>query len=295
MTLLAYFDYPEWRGLVDSIEKLNEELLANPKKASSLIVLFGGCYSDEVDSPYLSIWNGLTGTTWFITEIHAIATQVKRGLRGVDEMRIALLKTLVKGGYTLLDLILANNYLKLVLDLNLYDLGIIVFYENPESVAVGVREPMDLIPNKIFSTEVKVETEKGPLRLNLVIARQYRDKTVVVDWSNPGVVPYTRYLQPRVDEVEASDPIFTAFALLKCGIVSKPTCDALILTLPKPLGVKTDDVYCVDGNFVALPQSMGLKDFAVLTERLRGMGFRVIKSPHTRVDELILDCLGNTL
>ncbi|WP_243666239.1 hypothetical protein [Vulcanisaeta sp. JCM 16159] len=209
----------------------------------------------------------------------------------------ALIDLLSRRSFSLVDLIMMNNYLKLVNDINILDLGLAIFYENPESILAGVREPADLVPNKLVSRELTIDLEARCMvvkrSFSVHLSRQYESRIYVVDWSNPGLIPYSKFAMSRVEGVEVSDPVFSAIIRFGVRAVSKAVSKDLILTLPKPMDIKTDTDYCVGNVLVSLPQSMGLSDYLSLVGKLMGMGYNVRRSPFTRVDELIEHCLSS--
>ncbi|ADN51597.1 hypothetical protein [Vulcanisaeta distributa] len=295
--MLAYIDYPEWRRLIEDYTTLDNLLMKNMKQALSLIVMVGGGYDESINSVFLRVWNGLTGNEGFIEDVYALAIQYRRGLIKEVDLAGALIDLLSKRSFSLVDLIMMNNYLKLINDINVLDLGLAIFYENPESILAGVREPADLVPNKLVSRELTIDLEARCMvvkrTFSVHLSRQYESNVYVVDWSNPGLIPYSKFVMPRVEGVEVSDPVFSAIARFGVKAVSRVIGKDFILTLPKPMDVKTDTNYCVSNVFVSLPQSMGLSDYLSLVSKLMGMGLNVHKSPFTRVDELIEHCLSS--
>jgi hypothetical protein len=293
--VLAYIDHPEWRRLIEDSETLDAILSRNIRQALSLIVMMGGDYDDSIDSAFLRVWNGLTGNTSFIEDVHALAVQYRRGLIKVDELIRGFVNILSKRSFSLVDLVMMSNYMKLINDINLLDLGLIVLYENPESILAGVREPPDVIPNRILTRELEVELNMKCTITRRVfsvhVSRQYDSGIYVVDWSNPGIVPYSKFVESRIEGVEVSDPIFSSFVRLRARIVSRVVGTDFVLTLPKPFGVNTDTNYCSSNVFVSPPQSMNLPDFLKLVGKLRGLGYGVHIAPFTRVDELVEECL----
>ena len=295
--MLAYIDYPEWRRLIEDYKTLDELLTRNMKQALSLIVMVGGGYDESTNSPFLRVWNGLTGNASFIEDVHALAIQYRRGLIRDIDLAGALIDLLSKRSFSLVDLIMMNNYLKLINDINVLDLGLAIFYENPESILAGVREPADLVPNKLVSRELTIDLEARCMvvkrTFSVHLSRQYESNIYVIDWSNPGLIPYSKFAVPRVEGVEVSDPIFSSIARLRVRAVSRVIGKDFVLTLPKPVDIKTDTNYCDSNIFISLPQSMGLSDYLSLIGKLMSMGYNVRKSPFTRVDELIEHCLSS--
>ena len=293
--MLAYIDYPEWRRLIEDYKTLDELLTRNMKQALSLIVMVGGGYDESINSPFLRVWNGLTGNASFIEDVHALAIQYRRGLIRDVDLAGALIDLLSRRSFSLVDLIMMNNYLKLINDINILDLGLAIFYENPESILAGVREPADLVPNKLVSRELTIDLEARCMvvkrTFSVHLSRQYESNIYVIDWSNPGLIPYSKFAVPRVEGVEVSDPIFSSIARLRVRAVSRVIGKDSVLTLPKPVDIKTDTNYCIGNVFVSLPQTMGLGDYLSLIGKLMSMGYNVRKSPFTRVDELIEHCL----
>ncbi len=293
--MLAYIDHPERKRLIEDYDTLNNVLMKNMREALSLIIMIGGDYDDSIGSVFLRVWNGLTGNTMFIEDVHALAVQYRRKLISERDLTRSLLDLLNRRNFSLVDLIMMNNYLKLVNDINALDLGLVIFYENPESILMGVREPPDLVPNKLISRELTVDLESKCMVTKRVfsvyISRQYESGIYVVDWSNPGIIPYSKFAMSRVEDIEVSDPIFSAFIRFSARAVSRIVGRDAILTLPKPINVNTDSNYCIGDVFISLPQSMGLGDYLSLTNRLGGMGYNVHRSSFTRVDELIEWCL----
>ncbi|WP_069807257.1 hypothetical protein [Vulcanisaeta thermophila] len=292
--MLAYIDYPGWRRLITDFNELNRVLTEDIRRAASLIVMIGGGYDASMDSDFLRVWYGVTDNRSLIEDVNAMVVQVRRGLMGLDELGAELVRTLDKRRYGLIDLIMMNNYLKLTLDVNAYDLGLIILYENPESILVGIREPGDLIPNKLMSRELEVDLDAKCMvvkrRFSIYVSKQFKSGVNVVDWSNPGIVPYTKFTSMRINGVEVSDPIFTSFAKLHLRITSRPAGSKLVLTLPKAMDVQVDSDYCGADSFISMPQSMGLSDYLAVIGILRGMGYTVLKAPFTRVDELVKGC-----
>jgi len=295
--VFAYLDYPEWRRLIEDYTTLDELLMRNMRQALSLVVMVGGGYDESINSVFLRVWNGLTGNAGFIEDVHALAIQYRRGLIREANFAGELIDLLSRRSFSLVDLIMMNNYLKLVNDINVLDLGLAVFYENPESILAGVREPADLVPNKLVSRELTIDLEAKCMvvkrSFSVYLSRQYESSIYVVDWSNPGLIPYSKFALPRVEGVEVSDPVFSAIVRFGVRAVSRVVGKDFILTLPKPMDVKTDADYCVGNVFVSLPQSMGLSDYLSLIGKLMGMGYNVRRSPFTRVDELIEHCLSS--
>ena len=295
--MLAYIDYPEWRRLIEDYKTLDELLTRNMKQALSLIVMVGGGYDESINSPFLRVWNGLTGNASFIEDVHALAIQYRRGLIRDVDLAGALIDLLSRRSFSLVDLIMMNNYLKLINDINVLDLGLAIFYENPESILAGVREPADLVPNKLVSRELTIDLEARCMvvkrTFSVHLSRQYESNIYVIDWSNPGLIPYSKFAVPRVEGVEVSDPIFSSIARLRVRAVSRVIGKDFVLTLPKPVDIKTDTNYCDSNVFVSLPQSMGLSDYLSLIGKLMSMGYNVRKSSFTRVDELIEHCLSS--
>ncbi|MCG2865455.1 MAG: hypothetical protein RXN89_04765 [Vulcanisaeta sp.] len=297
--MLAYIDYPEWRKLIESTEELDALLSRNMRQALSLIVMIGGDYDDSINSTFLKVWNGLTGNKGFIEDVHALSTQYRRGLIKADELTIGIINLLNKRRFSLVDLIMMSNYMKLVNDINLLDLGLMVLYENPESILAGAREPPDIIPNRILSRELELDLEARCMvvkrTFSVHVSRQYDSNIYVIDWSNPGVVPYSKFAVSRVGDVEVSDPVFSSFVRFRVRVVSKVMGKDFVLTLPKPLNINADMNYCSSNVFVSLPQSMNMADYLSLVGKLRGLGYNVRITPFTRVDELIEDCSGGSL
>ena len=295
--MLAYIDYPEWRRLIEDYKTLDELLTRNMKQALSLIVMVGGGYDESINSPFLRVWNGLTGNTSFIEDVYALAIQYRRSLIRDVDLAGALIDLLSRRSFSLVDLIMMNNYLKLINDINVLDLGLAIFYENPESILAGVREPADLVPNKLVSRELTIDLEARCMvvkrTFSVHLSRQYESNIYVIDWSNPGLIPYSKFAVPRVEGVEVSDPIFSSITRLRVRAVSRVIGKDFVLTLPKPVDIKTDTNYCDSNVFVSLPQSMGLSDYLSLIGKLMSMGYNVRKSPFTRVDELIEHCLSS--
>jgi hypothetical protein len=297
--MLAYIDYPEWRKLIESTEELDALLSRNMRQALSLIVMIGGDYDDSINSTFLKVWNGLTGNKGFIEDVYALSTQYRRGLIKADELTIGIINLLNKRRFSLVDLIMMSNYMKLVNDINLLDLGLMVLYENPESILAGAREPPDIIPNRILSRELELDLEARCMvvkrTFSVHVSRQYDSNIYVIDWSNPGVVPYSKFAVSRVGDVEVSDPVFSSFVRFRVRVVSKVMGKDFVLTLPKPLNINADMNYCSSNVFVSLPQSMNMADYLSLVGKLRGLGYNVRITPFTRVDELIEDCSGGSL
>ncbi|GAB6948302.1 hypothetical protein JCM16161A_24320 [Vulcanisaeta sp. JCM 16161] len=295
--MLAYIDYPDWRHTIEDYVTLDELLMRNMKQALSLIVMVGGGYDESINSAFLRVWNGLTGNKGFIEDVHALAVQFRRGLIEEVDLIRALIDLFSRRSFSLADLIMMNNYLKLVNDINVLDLGLVIFYENPESILAGVREPPDLVPNKLVSRELTIDLEARCMvvkrTFSVHLSRQYESGIYVVDWSNPGLIPYSKFAIPRVEGVEVSDPVFSAIVRFGVRAVSRIVGKEFVLTLPKPMDVKTDSDYCVGNVFVSLPQSMGLSDYLSLIGKLMSMGYNVRKSPFTRVDDLIEHCLSS--
>ncbi|WP_243681345.1 hypothetical protein [Vulcanisaeta souniana] len=148
--MLAYIDHPERKRLIEDYDALNDSLMKNMREALSLIVMVGGGYDDSINSVFLRVWNGLTSNTMFIEDVHALAVQYKRRLINEQDLTKSLIDLLNRRNFSLVDLIMMNNYLKLVNDINALDLGLAIFYENPESILMGVREPPDLVPNRLI-------------------------------------------------------------------------------------------------------------------------------------------------
>ncbi|MFB6471058.1 MAG: hypothetical protein TU36_007510 [Vulcanisaeta sp. AZ3] len=292
--MLAYIDYPEWRMLIEDYVTLNDTLTRDIRRALSLIVMIGGGYDDSLNSPFLRVWNGLTGNKAFIEDIYALTTQFKRGLINTEILTRALLNILSTRRFSLVDLIMMNNYIKLINDINLLDLGLVIFYENPESILAGTREPSDVVPNKIISRELGIDLEEKCMVVRRVfsvhISRQYESSKYIIDWSNPGIIPYSKFVESRIGDVEVSDPIFSAIVRFRVRVVSKVLGREFVLTLPKSMDVKTDEDYCMGKVYVPLPQSMSLSDYLALVGKLTSMGYKVYRSPTTRVDELLERC-----
>lgn len=292
--MLGFLDYPEWRKLITSPDELDKVLTENIKRAVSLIVMIGGDYDTSINSNFLKVWYGITGNKSLIEDINALAVQVSKGLLDIDGLGTELLKTLNKRRYGLVDLIMMNNYLKLALNINAYDLGLVILYENPESILIGVREPADIIPNKILSKELEVDLDAKCMVVKRVfsifVSRQFDSSINVIDWSNPGLIPYTKFVNMRINDIEVSDPIFVSFVKFHVKISSKPVGDRLTLTLPKAMNVQPDANYCNAQSFVAMPQSMSFSDYLMVINQLKNYGYTVMKSPFTRVDELIEKC-----
>ncbi|MGC9153902.1 MAG: hypothetical protein ACP5GY_09300, partial [Vulcanisaeta sp.] len=291
-------DYPEWRRLIEDYASLDDLLMRNMKYALSLIVMIGGGYDESINSVFLRVWNGLTGNEGFIEDVHALAVQYRRGLINSEDLAKSLIDLLSKRRFSLVDLIMMNNYLKLVNDINVLDLGLAIFYENPESILLGVREPADLVPNKLISKELTIDLEAKcsvvKRTFSVHLSRQYTSNIYVVDWSNPGLIPYSKFAMPRIEDIEASDPVFSAIVRFRVRAVSKVVGKDFILTLPKPINIDTDTNYCIGNVFVSLPQSMGLGDYLSLVGKLMSMGYNVRKSPFIRVDDLIEHCVGSS-
>jgi len=296
--VLGYIDYPEWRRLIEDYASLDDLLMRNMKYALSLIVMIGGGYDESINSVFLRVWNGLTGNEGFIEDVHALAVQYRRGLINNEDLTKSLIDLLSRRRFSLVDLIMMNNYLKLVNDINVLDLGLAIFYENPESILLGVREPADLVPNKLISKELTIDLEAKcsvvKRTFSVHLSRQYTSNIYVVDWSNPGLIPYSKFAMPRIEDIEASDPVFSAIVRFRVRAVSKVVGKDFILTLPKPINIDTDTNYCIGNVFVSLPQSMGLGDYLSLVSRLMSMGYNVRKSPFIRVDDLIENCVGSS-
>lgn len=225
--MLAYIDYPEWRRLIEDYVALDNLLMKNMKQALSLIVMVGGGYDESINSVFLRVWNGLTGNASFIEDVHALAIQYRRGglIKEVDLVGGALIDLLSRRSFSLVDLIMMNNYLKLVNDINILDLGLAIFYENPESILAGVREPADLVPNKLVSKELTIDLEARCMvvkrSFSVHLSRQYESGIYVVDWSNPGLIPYSKFAVSRVEGVEVSDPVFSAIVRFSARAVSR--------------------------------------------------------------------------
>ncbi len=295
--MLAYIDYPEWRRLIEDYGALDGLLMRDMRQALSLIVMIGGGYDESLNSVFLRVWNGLTGNTMFIEDVHALAVQYRKGLISDVDLAGSLIDLISERRFSLVDLIMMNNYLKLVNDINTLDLGLAIFYENPESVLMGVREPADLVPNKLVSRELTIDLDTKCMvvkrSFSIHLSRQYESGVYVVDWSNPGLIPYSKFAISRVEGVEVSDPVFTAMVRFRVRAVSRVPGRDIVLTLPKPMDIGTDANYCVGNTFIALPQSMGLSDYLSLIGKLMSMGFNVHRAPHTRVDELLEHCSLN--
>lgn len=293
--MLAFLDYPEWRRSIEDYTTLDDLLMRNMKQALSLIVMIGGGYDESINSVFLRVWNGLTGNEGFIEDVHALAIQYRKKLINEVDLAGSLIDLLNRRNFSLVDLIMMNNYLKLINDINVLDLGLAIFYENPESILMGVREPPDLVPNKLVSKELTIDLEAKCMvvkrTFSVHLSRQYESSVYVVDWSNPGLIPYSKFVMPRIEGIEVSDPVFSALTRFKVRAVSRVVGKDFILTLPKSMDVKTDTNYCVSNVFISLPQSMGLSDYLSLVGKLMGMGYNVHKSPFVRIDELLEYCL----
>jgi len=290
LNLIAYIDYVGWRRLILSAEELDLVLLREPRASISLIVMIGGDYPISEETPYLSAWLSLSTNVNFIESTRSLVMRRARGLLSSRDAAVELVRILSSYEYGIADIVLLDNYMRLTLNEGIRDLGILVLYENPRSVIMGIREPDDLVPNRLITRELHVEfTSRCSIirrSLRVHVCRQYDSSVELVDWSNPGLIPYTKFHFSVTNGVETADPVFSSLVRFRVKVRSTPSSRSLVLATRWAM----DSGDHCEGSLVSLPYTLTRADYVKLVERLRDLGFSIVESG-SRVDELIARCM----
>jgi hypothetical protein len=288
--MLGYVDDPGSRTFIRSPSELNIMLRNSAKSVLSTVFFIAGDYEPDIDSVMARVWNALTGNSAFIEDINSMLTRFRRGLLR-ERLTRELLQLLSNRDYSLTDLILMNQYMKLTTDMGIGDLGLLILYENPQSVMRGIREPIDEVPNRLITRELIVELEA---RCTIVrrsfyvhVIRQFEGGPTVLDWSGLGLIPYTRFQRSSINGVETADPVYASLMRHHARIVTKPGSRELNLVLPKAHG----DFKCSEGPYVALPQSMRPSEYSTLMKELKNMGYVINEVKGLNLDDALDTCI----
>lgn len=197
--MLAYIDYPGDRRIVTGVNELIEAYKSFPGALASTIVMIGGV--GEVNEDYFKAWLSVTGSRGIVEDTYGEVASYIKGLAG-DRDLVSLVMRAYGETRELIDLIALSNALKLFLNLNIYDLGLAVIYENPLMALNGLRVELRSGGRALMTGRHRVEG----IELSTALILQHDSSKVMVDWGNPGVLPASS----AVGDESISDPAYTA-------------------------------------------------------------------------------------
>lgn len=269
MGLVAYVDHPDIGRVFTKLGDLVGVFKDFPGAVVSTIVMVGGV---EPSEEYFKAWLSVTHNRSIVEDTYAEVLSYLKGVTGPGDLRGLVLRA-YENSDNLTDLYALSNALKIFLDINIYDLGLAVLYENPLGVVYGRRISGLGLGRALMRKSHRI----GSILVNTALIIQGESRAYVVDWGNPGILPASQ----AIGDENLSDPAYTALSL-GVGLRSRPSSNEVTL-----IGLR-DEGRCV-GDVVLVPFSIS-RNIPVLVDLLKSMGFSVNLSGLNIVDAL--RCLG---